>query len=94
MSSVRITCNILIIAYVTICYSIQRIDQLMVDTVVRLQFRRDKHNTVSTPQKFKSAVITQEYESYFPQSISPKRGQISSLGQKYNKPKHCLFVIQ
>ena len=61
MSSVKITCNIFIIAYITICYSIQRIYQLMVDTVVLLQCRCDKHNT-----KFKSAVVTQEYESYFP----------------------------
>ena len=34
-----------IIAYVTIQYGVQRIDQLMVDTVARLQFRCDKHNT-------------------------------------------------
>ena len=34
MNSVRITCNIFIIAYITIWYSIQRIDQLMVDKVV------------------------------------------------------------
>ena len=45
MSSVKITCNIFIIAYITIQYGVQRIDQLMVDTVVRLQFRCDKHNT-------------------------------------------------
>ena len=43
MSSVRITC--IIIAYITKWYGIQRIDQLMVETVVRLQFRCAKHNT-------------------------------------------------
>ena len=44
MSSVRITFNIFIMAYITIWYDIQRIDQLMVDTVVRVQLRCDKHN--------------------------------------------------
>ena len=37
--------NIFIIAYITRWYGIQRMDQLMVDAVVRLQFRCDKHNT-------------------------------------------------
>ena len=43
MSSVKITCNIFIIAHITICYGTQRIDQLIVDTVVRLQFRCDEY---------------------------------------------------
>ena len=43
MSSVRITCNIFIIAYILLHDTVYKVS--MVDRVVRPQFRCDKHNT-------------------------------------------------
>ena len=83
MSSVRITCNIFIIAYITIWYGRQHIDQLMVDTVVRLQFRCDKHNTkFQHRQNLSLLSLHMNMKATFSKVISPKRGQKSSLGQK------------
>ena len=99
MSSRKITCNIFIIAYITTWYGVQRIDQLMdVDTLVqlgvRLQFRCDKHNTKFQHDENLSLLSShRNMKATFPKVLSPKRGQISSLGQKYNKPKRRLFVI-
>ena len=95
MSSVKITCNIFIIAYITRWYGIQRIDQLTVDTVVRLQFRCYEHNTKFQHHENLSLLSShRNMKATFPKVLSPKRGQISSLGQKYNKPKRRLFVRQ
>ena len=60
----------------------------MVGTVLRLQFRCDENNTkfqqhenLSLPSSHTNMKAT------FPEVLSPKREQILSLGQKYNKPK-------
>ena len=67
----------------------------MVDTVVRLQFRCDKHNTKCQRHENLSLLSShRNTKAAFPKVLSPKRGQISSLGQKYNKPERGLFVIQ
>ena len=70
--------------YYCTCYYMLRYTayQLMVDTVLRLQFRCDENNTkfqqhenLSLPSSHTNMKVT------FPEVLSPKRGQ------KYNKPK-------
>ena len=76
--------------HVNACYCMLRYTayQLMVDTVLRLQFRCDENNAkfqqhinVSVPSSHRNMKAT------FPELLSPKRGQILSWGQKHNKPK-------
>ena len=58
MSSGEITCSICIIAYITRWYSVQRIDQLMVDTVVRLRVRLHcSLDVIDTIQSFNTTKI-------------------------------------
>ena len=78
MSSMRITCNIYIIAYVTICYDMLRYTAylLMVDTVLRPQFRCDENNTKF--QQHESLSLPSSHtnmKATFPEVLSLKRGQ-------------------
>ena len=61
--------------------------QLMVEIALRLQFRCDENNTKFQQHENLSLPSSNTNKSYFPEVLSPKRGQILSQGQKYNKPK-------
>ena len=66
---------------------VQRIDQVMVDTAVRLrvrlQFRCDKHNTKFQHHENLSLLSShRNMKATFPQSIKPKKGKSVILGPK------------
>ena len=62
--------------------------QLMVDTVLRLQFRCDENNTKFQQQENLGLLSSHMHmKATFPEVLSSELGQILSQGQKYNKPK-------